>query len=36
MDYHKYTKEALIKRIEQLERLNIALLNEKEDRLEFG
>ena len=26
----------MIKRIEQLERLNIALLNEKEDRLEFG
>ncbi len=36
MDYTQYSKEALIKRIEQLERLNIALLNEKEDRLEFG
>ena len=36
MDYQKYSKEALIKRIEQLERLNVALLNEKEDRLEFG
>ena len=36
MDYTQYSKEALIKRIEQLERLNIALLDEKEDRLEFG
>lgn len=36
MDYNNYSKEALIKRIEQLERLNDTLLNEKESRLEFG
>ncbi len=36
MDYNQYSKEALIKRIEQLERLNKELLRENDDFLDFA
>jgi diguanylate cyclase (GGDEF)-like protein/PAS domain S-box-containing protein len=36
MDYNQYSKEALIKRIEQLERLNKELLRENNDFLDFA
>ena len=36
MDYNNYSKEALIKRIEQLERLNKELLRENDDFLDFA
>ena len=36
MDYTQYSKEALINRIEQLERLNKELLHENDDFLDFA
>ena len=36
MNYKKYTKESLIKRIEQLERLNIELLKENDSTINFA
>ena len=36
MDYTQYSKEALINRIEQLERLNKELLRENDDFLDFA
>jgi len=36
MDYSKHTKEALILRIKQLERLNIELLKENDNDLSYA